>query len=258
MRSRIAAAVVIGLSIACAAPASAAPALPPVEAIVAQFDDVAFGHEHGPTQHVVQKWAASPTLFFYTRSVAELQTLLPLIRQNADAIGRLTGLAWQVSGTQERASLNFGLLPTSDFGKLDLPGESAEEKRFLAQSACIAIAASSTQHPGAIRQGAIVVGTDISAELRRHCLLEEMVQVMGLPNDACHYRPSLFCEQDRLADMAAADKILLKTLYDPDLRPGMPRAEALPAARRIIAALVESPAKIVAARPGVVAPPSLR
>ena len=83
----------------------------------------------------------------------------------------------------------------------------------------------------------IMIGTDIDEGLRRHCLLEEMVQMMGLPNDACFYRPSLFCEDDYVSGMTQADIMLFKTLYDPRLQPGMAREDALPIARQILAEL---------------------
>ena len=61
-----------------------------------------------------------------------------------------------------------------------------------------------------------------------------------MPNDACHYRPSLFCEYDRVAAMTPADQILLRTLYDRRLTPGMARDDARPIFRQIIAELVAS------------------
>lgn len=80
----------------------------------------------------------------------------------------------------------------------------------------------------------VVFDIDARDELMRHCIAEEMVQVMGIPNDACKYRPSLFCEDDLVDEMQPADRVLLRTLYDPRLKPGMTREEAMPIAREII------------------------
>lgn len=80
----------------------------------------------------------------------------------------------------------------------------------------------------------IGVGEGRSRDQLSHCILEEIAQAAGLANDACHYRPSLFCEGELVTAMTPADRVLLRTLYDPRLRPGMTRAEAMPIAREII------------------------
>ena len=67
-----------------------------------------------------------------------------------------------------------------------------------------------------------------------------VVVIVGLPNDACHYRPSLFCEADRVFALTPADRILLRTLYDPRLSAGMAREEALPIVRIIVGELMPS------------------
>ncbi len=45
----------------------------------------------------------------------------------------------------------------------------------------------------------------------------------------------MICEADTVFELTEADKILLRTLYDPRLKPGMTKAEAMPIARQIIA-----------------------
>ena len=92
---------------------------------------------------------------------------------------------------------------------------------------------------GPIVESLAVVGTNIPAHIRDHCLLEELTQTLGLLGDACHYRPSLFCDGAGTydTDLTEADEILLRTLYDPRLKSGMTAAEAMPIARRVIAEL---------------------
>lgn len=78
----------------------------------------------------------------------------------------------------------------------------------------------------------------IRAELpdlsRRACYYEELAQGMGLPNDSPRARPSLFNDSAEFAVMTVLDEQMLRTLYDPRLRPGMREAEARPIIRRIV------------------------
>jgi hypothetical protein len=82
----------------------------------------------------------------------------------------------------------------------------------------------------------------IRAELpdlsRRACYYEELAQGMGLPNDSPRARPSLFNDTSEFAVLTALDENMLRTLYDPRLRPGMAEREARPIIRRIAAELM--------------------
>lgn len=73
----------------------------------------------------------------------------------------------------------------------------------------------------------------------RTCVLEEIVQGLGLFGDTLGEFDSLFVQygQPRL-DFPLNDKILLRTLYDPRLRDGMPREQAMVRVRQIIPELL--------------------
>ena len=209
--------------------------LPPLERIVEQFSEVAFGHEHGTSRNIIQKWSAPPSIGYFIRPQFDIQPHLKRIGRLLRDIDGLTGLSLTSATSKNSVTLRFGFYPRADFSKLPIRKESEETRRFLAESACVALAISNPDRPGDITTGAIVIGTDISDGLRRHCILEELVQVLGLPNDACKYRPSLFCEDDVVYEMTPADRILLATLYDHRVLIGMSRVDAMPVIREIIA-----------------------
>lgn len=110
--------------------------------------------------------------------------------------------------------------------------------RALAQNACFATV--EDHGTGVIDYASAVIGTDNSTSIRNHCHLEEIVQALGPGGDACIIRHSLFCDGPGTYDtgLTEADEIILRTLYDPRLTPGMTAAEAMPIARRVIAELV--------------------
>lgn len=226
--------------------AAAQPPLPALDDLLAQFDDVAFGHEHGPSRHILQRWERGPQLALFADPGYDVRPELGRIGKVTDQIAGLTGLQVHSALRGQDISLRFGFYPRRDFRKLPLHKANADVAAFFATSACIAVAVNDPEQPGRISAGAIVVGTDISERVRKHCILEEMVQVLGLPNDACHYRPSLFCEDDYVMEMTPADRLLLQALYDNRLRPGMKRAEAMPIIRTILAEAVAAPATATA------------
>jgi hypothetical protein len=146
----------------------------------------------------------------------------------------LTGLQF-VRTLPDEGRICIGFLPRSRFD--DLPPRflagGTQHRRLVSTSACMFLLLHRPDAPdlsGAI----IVIANELPEERRRHCLLEEFVQSLGLPNDHCAYRPSLFCDRDHVLELEPADEILVQTLYSPRLRPGMTRAEAMPIAQEII------------------------
>lgn len=89
-----------------------------------------------------------------------------------------------------------------------------------------------------IAQAIVLVSTDEPYDDNAACLLEEMTQALGLPNDSELVRPSIFNEWDFLQRLPLNDRILVRTLYDERISPGMPREAAVSAVRAIIAELI--------------------
>ena len=63
---------------------------------------------------------------------------------------------------------------------------------------------------------------------------EEITQILGLPNDSDEVYPSVFNDHSIDIELSAQDILLVKLLFDPRLRPGMPRADALANVRMIL------------------------
>ncbi|MCP4538939.1 MAG: DUF2927 domain-containing protein [Chloroflexi bacterium] len=92
---------------------------------------------------------------------------------------------------------------------------------------------------GVIYRGTVLIGQgDFSI---RECLLEEMAQLMGLLNDSDIVAESRFRNQtkDKAPWLTWHDAIMLRTLYDERLKPGMHQAEAMPIVWNIIEELLE-------------------
>ncbi|WP_100753047.1 DUF2927 domain-containing protein [Vibrio salilacus] len=76
---------------------------------------------------------------------------------------------------------------------------------------------------GAIFQAAVIIPVD---QAREHgkllaCIVEEITQVLGLPNDSEYAYPSIFNDETAEDLLSPLDVVLLKLLYEPQLKPGM-------------------------------------
>ena len=72
-------------------------------------------------------------------------------------------------------------------------------------------------------------------ELRRHCIAEELTQALGLADDCAILRDSIFNDASARPRIAPWDALMVRILYDPRLKAGMHKTEAMPIVRRIIA-----------------------
>ncbi|MDA1090871.1 MAG: DUF2927 domain-containing protein [Proteobacteria bacterium] len=87
---------------------------------------------------------------------------------------------------------------------------------------------------GNISKAVIVVNSERLLIRINHCLLEEMTQSLGLPNDSNLINPSIFSDSSRRTDLTRTDLIILKTLYDRRMKVGMPHEKAMAVAVDII------------------------
>jgi len=93
---------------------------------------------------------------------------------------------------------------------------------------------------GEIVWATIIVNGELPNDRMEACLLEEMTQALGLPNDSDVVQPSIFNQRSVRRSLSRNDIILIATLYDEQLTPGMPAKEAISIADGIISHLNEA------------------
>jgi len=87
---------------------------------------------------------------------------------------------------------------------------------------------------GDIILAVIVVNNQLDDNQVDACLLEEMTQALGLPNDSDLVEPSVFNNKSVRRTLSANDEILLRVLYDKRMPAGTPRRQAVKIARELI------------------------
>ena len=106
---------------------------------------------------------------------------------------------------------------------------------------CLVIAFSDLQGGYDYDQAIALIRAEHPDLLTQSCIHEEVAQGLGVGNDSPSARPSIFNDDDEFALLTTHDELLLRILYDPRLRPGMTKDEALPIAAEIAAGLTGGP-----------------
>jgi len=87
---------------------------------------------------------------------------------------------------------------------------------------------------GAITKADILIKDELPTRIRDACIVEELVQSLGLMNDDPRARPSIFNDSQEYLDLTSHDEFLLRILYDPRVRPGMTVRRMNPLVQQII------------------------
>jgi hypothetical protein len=207
---------------------------PTPDRLLAHFEAVAFSDQHDPKRELgrVRKWMGPIRIALHGGQAPRFRAV---IRGYAAELAALARLRIEVL-EQPDAGANFAIrfVPWDDMEK--------EARAFAPRpdwlgsivdgAACLFIYRRNDRFE--IVRALVLVSARETDDHKARCLLEEMTQALGLPNDSDRLQPSIFNSFDRLTALAPADRMLVRTLYDARIAPGMPRAEALALARVIV------------------------
>jgi hypothetical protein len=200
--------------------------------VVANLLEIVFGSEFiGEESSVVRKWSGPMRLAIYARDAERYR---PLVLPHLDHLRRITGLDIHlVDGSepgQNAYVFVFGREQFYAYAEQHLgPGKNPRTNRFLA---CFGYFHANGRKD--IDEITAVIPSFISDEEIRACVVEEVTQAIGLPNDSDSADPSIFNDDDTYQELTWQDELFLRVLYDPRVRSGMTRAEFEPLARQII------------------------
>lgn len=85
-----------------------------------------------------------------------------------------------------------------------------------------------------IRSAVILFPSHHDERVLRACVVEELTQILGLPNDSDEVTQSIFVDRGRHNELTPQDRLLLRLLYDPEIKVGMPRQQAVDQVHEIL------------------------
>lgn len=224
-------ALILSLCLLCAGQARADDG-PDNARVLANLLEIMFGSEFvGEESAIVRKWTGPMRLAVYAREPARYRDLVDAVLAQLRDLTRLDiAQVDQAAPDQNAYVLVLGREQFYDYAATHLgDGKNPRTNTYLD---CFGIFAAGRS--GAIHEITAVL-PDFMGEADVHaCVVEEVTQALGLPNDSFTIRPSIFNDDDEFHDLTWQDELFLRVLYDKRVTPGMSRSDFEPLARRII------------------------
>lgn len=209
--------------------------------LIRKFDLTAFreGTERnqGKVSDYAYKWDTSVRLGLYGKDIARYRDHINGLVVD---LSRLTGLRVSVAEAN-------GVNPPNVYVHLASPKEAdillrdySPKSRFAEGSKKYACIASIWDKDALIFKAFAIIKNNLGQKIIRHCIIEEITHLMGLFGHTDIVHPSAFDHNGpAMVWFPINDKILVRTLYDSRITPGMTREEAMKIVREIIPELVE-------------------
>ncbi len=208
------------------------------------FKTIVFGAEYDKKQAstIIYKWQGPVRIYLQYSGVKPNPQYREFIKDHAITLRRVTRLPILLIGNPKLANIKIIFVKRARMGKLKLPQVSPKMlTRLASPGGCYFVAYKSgpgKKQAGRIHSSIIVVNAERDISGINHCLLEEIVQSIGMPNDSNKLRPSIFSDKDRLFELSPVDKIMLRVLYDNKMKMGMKPKQAQITASKITTALL--------------------
>jgi hypothetical protein len=209
----------------------------PIERIVRDFDLIVFHNEYreGPTRRL-NKWVVPIRVHLDTRA-GNAALHRRLAAQHVATLAAISGHDIRLVENKSSANVLAVFERAAKLGALaeELFKDADVVKPILQQSVCLGRYYTNARHE--IVKAVVIIPPDRAASKGKlpACVVEEITQVLGLPNDSNEVYPSIFNDRSVDNDLTEIDATLIRLLYDSRLRVGMTRGEALATVRRIVA-----------------------
>ncbi|MBI1986173.1 MAG: DUF2927 domain-containing protein [Rhodospirillales bacterium] len=221
---------------------------PSNKTIIEHFDIIAFGNEYtGRRYDAVRKWRAP--------IIARIDGPVPdyfeaFVNQHLDDLQKITGhpaaLACSPRILREKRvpkgltskSFNMFLLyyPIDQLmavAQKQLGNRMDDSLKRLSAGASTCEATLFTKD-NEIRSAVVLFPAERPKNHMRACVVEELTQILGLPNDSPSVSPSIFNDKSPINELTDHDRLMLRVLYDPRITIGMARDRALIVGRKVL------------------------
>ena len=197
------------------------------------FIEVALRNEYTASGQFVRKWQ-QPIKIWLEHKVPDQALHTDLVRMHIQHLSQLTQLPIQLVKNKDEANLTFVFTRQANWRQQVGELLGAEAQTLVQGAVCMA--------NFRINQRAEIIRADVIIpvdQARSHgklvaCIVEEITQVLGLPNDSDRVYPSIFNDKTPEDLLSGLDGLLLKLLYHPSLKAGMKEQQARAAVRKII------------------------
>ncbi len=187
--------------------------------ILDAFYRIAMKSEYIEGERGIRKWQA-PIRYHITHPISSSELHDNLVAYHLSHLQSITGVAFTPTDRPERANLSIVFTNHARFLD-DARKQFATDDVSPLENATCAANIKVDRH-GVIQYAAVVIPVDLARSKGKlvACVVEELTQVMGLPNDDNRVYPSIFNDQSSLQLLTGLDSLLLQLLYLNVVKPG--------------------------------------
>ena len=197
------------------------------------FYNVALQHEYSQGNKPLAKWK-QPIKIWVDHRVGDQELHQELTELHIQHLSEVTQHPIKIVSKESEANVKWIYTRQSNW--------IAESKTILRLkstqhlNSAICTAGYQTNSKGEVIYAGIVIPVDQARQRGKlvACIVEEITQVLGLPNDSDKAYPSIFNDHTPEDLLSPLDVVLLKLLYEPELKAGMTKAQAKPEVRKIL------------------------
>ena len=201
--------------------------------IIQAFDKIALKNEYDKDKHRVRKWR-QPVRVFVEHQVGDNGLHAQLVQMHLSHLAQITGHSIVKVDSLEEANLHLVFTRQSQWADVVMRLMGASAASNIHGSVCMGKFALNSQNE--IERAWVVIPVD-QAQMHGKlvaCVVEEITQVLGLPNDSVKVFPSIFNDKTPQDLLTGLDYILLKLLYSADIHAGMTAAEVQPILQKLL------------------------
>lgn len=198
------------------------------------FFEIALKNEYNKKTPPLRKWH-SPVRIYLDYRTSKDPLYAKLIRMHIAHLTQITGHSITLTEKPSEANVNVILTSQKRWVADVKQSMGVRAAQHASGAVCMATIGLNAQH--ALAKAVVVIPVD-QAQMHRKlvtCVVEEITQIMGLPNDAETVYPSIFNDKTPDDLLTGLDGLLLKLLYQPELKSGMTAQQVRPIVRKIIA-----------------------
>lgn len=211
-----------------------------VDVLVKSFDDINFTRGNRREKRTtLDKWTQQSITFGMSDTAPA--HVSERIASHLSLLAKLTGrqLIFQPTSDGDRPDVVIRYLePTEAYEQVvsQFSRNPQSLSRYLLSGRCRVYLWN--KKSGEIEKGLVLIVPNDDTRAENTCIIEELTQVLGLSADKALYLPSIFSEEGLPQKLSINDQIVIHTLYDPRLKAGQPREEALVVAKQVIEELL--------------------
>tara|TARA_R110001606_G_scaffold348746_1_gene498457 strand:- start:99271 stop:100080 length:810 start_codon:yes stop_codon:yes gene_type:complete len=192
--------------------------------IIDSFVDIALNNEYTTKTSKVRKWI-NPIYYQIDHRTGDKALHQQLTQTHLAHLASITGLTILPTSIKHPANLKIIFSSENNLRQElqhDFLINDKQQIESLARNG-VCLANFSVNSSSNITKAIVIIPVDrarANAKLLS-CIVEELTQVLGLPNDSDKVFPSIFNDKSKDDYLSGLDLILLKALYHPSITPGL-------------------------------------